>query len=138
MNSLSGRAKVADRAATRRSHIVARSNPPASAGPWTEAISGSGKLRSRSCQRSLDAHSASWTDSSSNSRRSNPAEKTAPVEAITTTRTDSSPARASSASLISSRTRIDRALRFAGRSSVSQATASSGRETDTKSGIAGC
>ena len=55
----SGRLNVADRPATRRSHIIARSNPPAKAGPCTDAMSGTGWVRIVACHRSDDSHRAS-------------------------------------------------------------------------------
>lgn len=51
---ISGKPKVADSSAIRRSHAIASSSPPPSAKPWTAAILASGELAIR-CQHAVGA-----------------------------------------------------------------------------------
>src|SRR5438128_381844 len=119
------------------SHMMARSNPPASAAPLTAAIIGSGNSRQVRWYRSLEAHRVRAKASSSrrsNSRRSNPAQNASPAPVRTTTLTRSSTARPSRVSLSSSRNAIDSAFFFSGRSSVRVTMPSAGPSTRTSGG----
>src|SRR4051812_22579205 len=132
----SGKPNVAAGAARRTSHSSASPKPPATAGPLTAATMGTGSRARISKSRSLVSTSSSLcARSPPNCVTSMPAQNAEPAPVRTRQRTAGSPLAVSSASASSTRSSIDRALRFSGRSRVTRATPSPGRSTFT--GMAG-
>jgi len=89
------------------------------------AINGSGHASRAWWKRSLESHSRRASSASARSRnsfRSKPAEKKSPAPVMTIALTAVSRPNASTASLTSSRSAIDRAFFFSGRASVIVAT----------------
>src|SRR5882757_1586447 len=125
-------AKRADSAATMRSAASASSSPPVTQYPWTEAITGCGRLASRSITEAWKCGRGDRVGP----EMSAPAEKHGPAPRTTTTPISSTWA-SRSARWASSATNvaISRALRLLGRLRVSKATESrSSRRTGSGAG----